>query len=253
MSGAEGHAHLLVEDDDGVRIVTIDRPEAKNALTLAMRTALIDLVAAADAAPDVYAVVIAATDPVFTAGVDFKERIGGQRRAVDWALRPDPAAALRAAITPTICAVNGACVSGGLEIALSCTFVMASERARFADTHARLNVVPGWGLTALLPRAVGLRRAREMSITGNFVEADDALRIGLVNHVVAHDELRARAVALARDVATQPAVREVLRLYNRGDGLSLADALALERDWTTHRVHDPDSFRALGEQTAKRS
>lgn len=249
----EGHAHLRVEDDGGVRLVTIDRPEAKNALTLAMRTALIDLVAAADAAHDVHAVVITATDPVFTAGVDFKERLGGERRPVDWALRPDPAAALRAAITPTICAVNGACVSGGLEIALSCTFVIASERARFADTHARLNVVPGWGLTALLPRAIGLRRAREMSITGNFVEADDALRIGLVNHVVAHDELRARAVELARDVAPQPAVREVLRLYNRGDGLSLSDALALERDWTTHRVHDPDSFRALGEQTAKRS
>ena len=253
VSGAEELTHLRVEDDDGVRVITIDRPDAKNALTLAMRTALIDLVAAADASLDVQAIVITATDPVFSAGVDFKERLGGERRPVDWALRPDPAAALRAAITPTICAVNGACVSGGLEIALSCAFVVASERARFADTHARLNVVPGWGLTALLPRAVGLRRAREMSITGNFVEADEALRIGLVNHVVAHDELRARAVALARDVAPQPAVREVLRLYNRGDGLSLADALALERDWTTHRVHDPASFRALGEQTAKRA
>ena len=247
------HPNLLVSDVDGVRVITIDRPDAKNAMTLAMRTTLIDVVAASDADPDVHAMVITATDPIFTAGVDFKERLGGEKRPVDWTLRPDPAAALRAAVTPSICAVNGACVSGGLEIALSSTFVIASERARFADTHARLNVVPGWGLTALLPRAVGLRKAREMTITGNFVEADEALRIGLVNHVVAHEELRARAVALARDVAPQPAVREVLRLYNRGDGLSLADALALERDWTTHRVHDPASFRALGEQTAKRA
>ena len=174
------------------------------------------------------------------------------RRRVDWALRADPAAALRACITPTIAAVNGACVSGALEITLSCTFAVASERARFADTHARLNVVAGWGLSALLPRAVGLRKAREMSITGNFVDADEALRIGLVNHVVPHDELRARAVALARDVSPQPAVREVLRLYARGEGLSLAEALQMERDWTVHRTHDPASFRALGQEAAKR-
>ena len=251
MTGS-GHPNLRVEDDDGVRIVVLDRPEAKNAMTLAMREAFIEVVAAADADPEVHAVVITATDPVFTAGVDFKERIGGARRPVDWVLRADPAAALRAAITPTICAVNGACVSGGLEVALSCTFVIASDRARFADTHARLGVVPGWGLTALLPRAVGLRTAREMSITGNFVDADESVRIGLVNHVVPHDELRARSVAVARDISPQAAVREVLRLYNRGDGLSLADALALERDWTTHRVHDPDAFRRLGEETARR-
>ena len=225
-----------------------------------MRNALIDLVADADVDPDVHAVVITATDPVFSAGVDFKESMQqtdstgapAVRRRVDWALRADPAAALRACITPTICAVNGACVSGALEIALSCTFAIASERARFADTHARLNVVAGWGLSALLPRAVGLRKAREMSITGNFVDADEALRIGLVNHVVPHDELLTRAVALARDVSPQPAVREVLRLYARGEGLSLAEALQMERDWTVHRVSDPEAFRRLGQETAKR-
>ncbi len=246
------HPDLEVHDDAGVRTLVLDRPDARNAMTLAMREALIDAVAAADADDAVHAIVLTATDPVFTAGVDFKERIPGDRRPVDWALRADPAAALRAAITPSICAVNGACVSGGLELALSATFVIASDRARFADTHARLDVVPGWGLTALLPRAVGLRKAREMSITGNFVDADEALRIGLVNHVVPHEALRDRAVALARDVAGTAAVREVLRLYRRGDGLSLADALALERDWTVHRVHDRDRFRALGEATARR-
>jgi len=247
------HPNLAVVDDDGVRIVTIDRPDAKNALTLAMRTAFIDLVAASDADPEIRALVISATDPVFSAGVDFKETVPGERRAVDWALRPDPAAALRAAITPSICAVNGACVSGGLEIALSCTFAIASDRARFADTHARLGVVPGWGLTALLPRTVGLRKAREMSITGNFVDAEEALRIGLVNHVVPHPEVVTRAVGLARDVSPQPAVREVLRLYARGEGLSLPEALALEKDWTVHRTHDAAAFRALGQETAKRA
>jgi enoyl-CoA hydratase len=255
MSTTRPHENLEVVDDDGVRIITIDRPDAKNAMNTAMRTTFIDVIADGDADADVQAVVITATDPVFSAGVDFKENIGGGgvRRPVDWALRPDPAAALRASVTPTICAVNGACVSGALEIALSCTFAVASERARFADTHARLNVVAGWGLSALLPRAVGLRKAREMSITGNFVDADEALRIGLVNHVVPHDELRARAVGLARDVSPQPAVREVLRLYARGEGLSLPEALALERDWTVNRTHDAASFRSLGQETAKRA
>ena len=255
-----GHPNLLVADDDGIRVVTIDRPEAKNALDSAMRNAFMDLIADADVDDDVRAVVITATDPVFSAGVDFKEAqtapttdgAPAVRRRVDWALRADPAAALRASVTPTICAVNGACVSGALEIALSCTFAIASERARFADTHARLNVVAGWGLSALLPRAVGLRKAREMSITGNFVDAEEALRIGLVNHVVPHDDLLARATGLARDISPQPAVREVLRLYTRGEGLSLSEALTMERDWTVHRTHDPDAFRSLGQEAAKR-
>jgi enoyl-CoA hydratase len=255
-----GHPNLLVTDDDGIRVITIDRPEAKNALDSAMRNALIDLVADADVDADIHAIVITATDPVFSGGVDFKESMQptsadgapAVRRRVDWALRPDPAAALRACITPTICAVNGACVSGALEIALSCTFAIASERARFADTHARLNVVAGWGLSALLPRAVGVRKAREMSITGNFVDAEGALRIGLVNHLVPHDELLTRAVALARDISSQPAVREVLRLYARNEGLSLSEALAMERDWTVHRTHDPDAFRSLGQEAARR-
>jgi enoyl-CoA hydratase len=255
------HPNLLVTDDDGIRVVTIDRPNAKNALDSAMRSVFIDLLADADVDPDVHAIVITATDPVFSAGVDFKESMQppttedgtpAVRRRIDWALRADPAAALRACITPTVAAVNGACVSGALEITLSCTFAIASERARFADTHARLNVVAGWGLSALLPRAVGLRKAREMSITGNFVDADEALRIGLVNHVVPHDELVTRAVALARDVSPQPAVGEVLRLYARGEGLSLSEALTMERDWTVHRVSDPEAFRRLGQETAKR-
>ena len=255
-----GHPNLLVTDDEGVRVITIDRPDAKNALDSAMRTTFIDLIADADVDAEVHAIVITATDPVFSAGVDFKESMQpppgdgapAVRRRVDWALRADPAAALRASVTPDDLRGERCLCLGRAQIALSCTFAIASERARFADTHARLNVVAGWGLSALLPRAVGLRKAREMSITGNFVDAEEALRIGLVNHVVAHDELLTRAVALAHDVSPQPAVREVLRLYARGEGLSLSEALTMERDWTVHRTHDPDSFRSLGQETAKR-
>jgi len=244
-------SHLSVHDADGIRTITFNRPEAKNALNSGMRKELCELLEAADVDPSVKAVIITGTDPVFTAGVDFKD-VNPTFEPRQQRFNVNPGAALRAMRTPAVCAVNGACVSGGLEIALSATFVVASDRARFADTHARLGVVPTWGLTALLPRAVGLRKAREMSITGNFVDADEALRIGLVNHVVPHDELVPRAVALARDISPRPAVREVLRLYARGEGLSLSEALTMERDWTVHRTHDPDAFRSLGQETAKR-
>jgi enoyl-CoA hydratase len=248
---------LHVDDSDGIRTITIDRPEAKNALTAAMRIRFCELCAEAEQDPSVRVVVIAAVDPVFSAGVDFRERAAGTAATADHAgdstrFAVNPGSALRAVTKPSICAVNGACVSGALELALSATFIVASERARFADTHARLGVVPAWGLTALLPRAVGVRKAAELSITGNFVHADEALRIGLVNHVVAHEELGGFVQALARDVADTGAVAEMLDLYRRADGLSLDDALALEAEHVAQRTFDADAFRALGEQTARR-
>jgi enoyl-CoA hydratase len=246
---------LVTADVDGVRTITINRPESKNALTSEMRAHLCELLSESERDASVRAVVLTAVDPVFTAGVDFKEVSGGGStwNPHDAQFAVNPGKALRAMVTPVICAVNGACVSGGLEIALSSSFVVASDRARFADTHARLGVVATWGLTALLPRAVGIRKAREMSITGNFVAADEALRIGLVNHVVPHDELVPFARKLAADVAATPAVSEVLRLYARGDGMSLADALALEADHVTRRTgFDPEAFGAAGRATAAR-
>ena len=245
--------HLRVDDRDGVRTITIDRPDAKNAMTVAMRTGLCALLAEAEWDRSVRAVILTAVDPVFTAGVDFKERRDPGWNAYDAQFTVNPGKALRAMTTPVICAVNGACVSGGLELALSSSFVVASEQARFADTHARLGVVAAWGLTALLPRAVGVRKAAEMSITGNFVDATEALRIGLVNHVVPHADLLAFASRLAADVADTPAVGEVLALYRRGAGTSLAEALALETDHTSRRRHDPEAFAALGQQTAARA
>ena len=150
---------LLVDDVDGVRTITINRPEAKNALSADMRAHLCSLLSASERDPEVRAMVITAVDPVFSAGVDFKEVSAGAStwNPHDAQFTVNPGSALRAMLTPVICAVNGACVSGGLEIALSSSFIVASERARFADTHARLGVVASWGLTALLPRAVGVR------------------------------------------------------------------------------------------------
>jgi enoyl-CoA hydratase len=244
-------AHELISEDvDGIRTITINRPEVKNALTGAMRSEFAALIEAADDDDSIRAVVVTAVDPVFSAGVDFKEVAARSGSASP--RPPNPGEVLRAAKTPTVCAVNGACVTGALELAHSCTFIVASERARFADTHARLNVVAGWGLTALLPRAVGVRKAAELSITGNFVDAEEALRIGLVNHVVAHDELLSFTRALVEDIAPTAAVAHVLDLYRRGDGLPLADALALEAEHAATQHVDASAFGAAGAAAAAR-
>ena len=244
---------LRLHDDSGVRVVTLDRPHTRNAMTTAMRHGLVALFAEADADDAVTAVVLTGADPAFTAGVDFTDvdpapTVGPHLSAVD------PARALRRMRTPSIVAVNGACVSGGLEVALSATFAVASDRARFADTHARLGVVPAWGLTALLPRAVGRRAAAEMSITGNFVAAEDALRIGLVNHVVPHDELLDHAVALARQIAPSGAVEEILSLYERGEDLSFSAAVELEAEVSLRwrASFDPSSFASAGRAVSDR-
>jgi enoyl-CoA hydratase len=242
---------LLVEDGDGVRTITFNRPQAKNALTVAMRSEFCELVAGADRDASVRVVIVTGTDPVFTAGVDFKEANPSfdprQRQ-----FTVNPGRALRSMQTPVVCAVNGACVSGGLEIALSASFVVASDRARFADTHARLNVVPAWGLTALLPRAVGLRKATEMSITGNFVGAEEAARIGLVNHVVPHHELMPFTRELVSQIADKPAVAEVLSLYQQGEDLDLSASLALETTHIANTSWDATAFETAGRAAAAR-
>jgi len=205
-----------------------------------MRQRLEQLCADVDADDAVDVVVLTAVDPVFCAGADVKEiaQLGS-------ALPPtNPGAALRSVSKPVLAAVNGACVTGGLELALSCDFIVASDRARFADTHARLGVIPRWGMSALLPRAVGIRKAKELTATGAFVDAHEALRIGLVAHVVPHDELAGRALVLATSIAEGEAraIRASLDLYDRGDGRTRSEALELEAEVSRGWIVDTTNF-----------
>ncbi len=216
---------MLLEVADGVALVTLNRPEARNALSSELIRTLKRVVGEADVRDDVDVLILTGADPAFCAGLDLKElgRDGGPlKRAPDAGTGGDESAAGprgRGSTLPTskpiIGAVNGVAVTGGLELALNCDFLVASERARFADTHARVGVHPLWGLTVLLPQAVGIRRAREMSATGNFVDARTALEWGLVNHVVAHDELLPTARRLAADIVSSDgrAVRAILATY----------------------------------------
>ncbi|MEZ5203641.1 MAG: enoyl-CoA hydratase-related protein [Acidimicrobiales bacterium] len=129
-------------------------------------------------------------------------------------------------------AINGAAITGGFELALACDFLVASDRARFADTHARVGIQPWWGLTVLLPQAIGLRRAREMSATGNFANAQQALDWGLVNHVVPHEDLLHFTRGLAADIASsdQRAVRQIFATYAEGSLATAGDAWLIESD-----------------------
>jgi enoyl-CoA hydratase len=160
----------------------------------------------------VAAIVLTGADPAFCGGIDLKRLTAGTNNAVgligDGALPPHR--------KPIIGAINGVAVTGGLELALACDFLIASEHARFADTHARVGVLPGWGLTIALPAAVGLRRAKQMSLTGNYIDASTALAWGLVNEVVPHGMLLVRARELARDIASvRPAcIQELRSLYD---------------------------------------
>jgi enoyl-CoA hydratase len=217
---------VLVEVSDRVATITLNRPEARNALSRALGHALWDAVGAAGDDPDIDAVVLTGADPGFSAGVDLKEVSGeipptdGPRGPGEGPERFDDNGLYRfipLISKPVIGAINGVAVTGGLELALQCTFLVASERARFADTHARVGIMPGGGITVLLARWIGLPRAIEMSLTGNFVTADEALRLGLVNHVVPHEELLPFARGLAADIVSndQTGVRRLLAHYRR--------------------------------------
>jgi enoyl-CoA hydratase len=212
------------------RVLTFDRPEARNAINREMRSLFWDLLSMADADDDIAAIVITGRDPAFSAGVDLKDLAETREQGPPRGL--NPAAAVREVTTPVLAAVNGACVTGGLEVALSCDILIASERATFADTHVRHGLLPGkgmWGMSALLPDAVGLKMAKELTLTGRFVEADEAIRLGLVNHVVEHAQLLPYALELAGVIGAAPpgAVEAWLDIYDRGAGLDLEERLAL--------------------------
>ncbi len=205
---------ILTEVRDGIAVVTMHRPEARNALNRELRAAVPAALADLDADPAVHTMILTGADPAFCAGLDLKELSGGSMTAAPTELGDDGDA--EASVTtsplpfgsltkPLIGAVNGPAVTGGFELAFGCDFLIASERARFADTHARVGVMPGWGLTVLLPQAIGIRRARQMSFTGNYLDAADRTRLGLVNAVVPHDELIDTARSLAADMAGVPA------------------------------------------------
>lgn len=244
---------VLYEVDDRVATVTLNRPEARNALSSELRRQLTERLTQADDDPDVDVVILTGADPAFCAGLDLKE-IGAGADLTAAGGSDDPARGQRGPFPPmtkpVIGAINGVAVTGGFEVALNCDFLVASERARFADTHARVGIQPGWGLTVLLAEAVGVRRAKELSATGNFLDAETALTWGLVNHVVAHEELLPFCRRLAADVVSndQAGVRRILATYDEGALVSGDEAWVIEgrvsREWLRSGMATPAQVEA---------
>jgi enoyl-CoA hydratase len=216
---------LGIETADRIRTLTLNRPKSRNALSSALRTALFGALADAEADDAVDVVILTGADPVFCAGLDLKE-LG------DTTELPDISPKWPSMQKPVIGAINGAAVTGGLEIALYCDILIASEHARFADTHARVGLLPTWGLSVRLPQKVGVGLSRRMSLTGDYLSAEDALRAGLVTEVVPHDQLLTAARAVATSIVgnNQKAVRALLDSYHRIDGAQIDGSLWMEAE-----------------------
>jgi enoyl-CoA hydratase len=213
---------VLLDVSDHIATVTLNRPEAGNALSSETLRLLVQHLDAAEADAAVSVIILTGADPAFCCGFAVEAGAADSRRT---AAGPggDQGRSTRRnrgpfppLTKPLIGAINGAAITGGLELALNCDFLIASERAEFADTHAREGVMPGWGLTVLLPDAIGVRRAREISFTGDVLSADEAHACGLVNHVVAHHELLPFTRRIAAGIADndQAGVRQLRATYD---------------------------------------
>ncbi|MGH6652392.1 MAG: enoyl-CoA hydratase [Sphingopyxis sp.] len=226
---------VLITRDDAVATVTLNRADAMNALSKALRADLAAAMRALAADDSVRAIVLTgAGERAFTAGLDLKE-LGADTSNLGAAnatsADENPVKAIELCPQPVIGAINGVAITGGFEVALACDIRIASTNARFADTHARVGVMPGWGLSQKLSRLIGISRAKELSLTGNFLDAETACSWGLVNRVVAPADLLPAAQALARDIASaDPAmVRAYKSLIDDGYALPFGEAMALEQ------------------------
>ena len=225
---------ILVDREGRVAILTINRPDKLNALSQQVRD---EVLAALDelATDDGIGVVVitGAGDKAFIAGADIAEFAGrspmDQREAMRFPRIYD---AMAGYPKPVIAMINGFCLGGGCELAMSCDLRIASEKARFGQPEIKLGLIPGGGGTQRLPRLVGLGHAMRLTLTGDMIGAAEALQIGLVEMVVPHEELRAKTLDLAQKIAsmsplTVKVAKESLRASER---LPLDEGIVYERD-----------------------
>lgn len=220
---------------DSVAIITLNRPEAMNALSRPLRAKLGATLRMCDADQKVRAIVLTgAGDRAFSAGLDradLPEEMADVEHDVPTSASVDPALAVAGVRLPVIAAVNGVAMTGGLELLLACDFAVASENARFADTHGRLGLLSMWGLSQRLPGRIGNARAKQMSLTGEFIDANRALAWGLVNEVVPASDLLDRALTLARSIAVsdRQTIVAAKRLIEEGRHMPLPEGLSFEQ------------------------
>lgn len=220
---------LLLEKRDAVAVITLNRPQAMNAISLELRTAIATTFRELQQDDSIAAAIITGNGRAFCAGLDLKElSAGGSIESIE---NEDTVPAILAFDRPIIGAINGVAATGGFELALMCDVLIASTAARFSDTHARLGIVPGWGLSQRLARIIGPNRARELHFTGNYLSAEKAEAWGLVSRLVEPDELLPTALALANDMAgcNREALKAMKQVVNEGLSMTLAEGLKFEK------------------------
>ena len=251
---------VLTQIAEGIATVTLNRPEAMNALSKALRHRLYEVMTTLDADDAVRAIVLTgAGTRAFTAGLDLKE-LGSEPGALGAAnaegADENPVKAIEQCRKPVIGAINGVAITGGFEVALACDVLIAASNARFADTHARVGIVPGWGLSQKLSRLIGIGRAKELAFTGNFLNAETALAWGLVNHVVEPEELMFRARTLAADMASidPEFLVQYKRLIDDGYAVTFREGMGIEagRSSAANSAVSPDEVEARREAVQSR-
>lgn len=221
---------VLFEIEDGTALITLNRPDRRNAINQDLLVHLYNSIEEVQSNDRIKVGIITGNGNSFCSGIDLEviatDNIIDPRG--DGKDLPDVFGECK---KPIIGAVNGHAITGGLEIALNCDFLIASENASFKDTHARIGIPPGWGMTQLLQQAVGQRMAKQMSFSCQSISADKALQCGLVNEVVPHDELLQRAKLIASDIcAANPDIVAVLKgLIKFRNSTTLEEAFANER------------------------
>lgn len=220
---------IIEEPATGVMLLTLDRPAQRNAINLDLLEALNEAFHQFQTDDRWRAAILTGTPPAFCAGLDLKtfSAPDAPRHRVTELIRSIPRLA-----KPIIAAVGGAAYTGGLEMALGCDFILASENARFADTHAKIGALSGSGMGSRLPHAVGTRFARQMMLSCQPIDAATALRVGLVNELLPADALITRAVEVASAIAAHdPTLVGIVKgVLDRGSETTLGEALDIETE-----------------------
>jgi len=205
---------VRVETVDFITTITLNRPEKRNALNRQMRIFIKQEMVRLNQSEATKVIILTGADPAFSAGVDFSEL---DDPATDFSEIGPLSGPFFTSDVPVIGAINGAAYTGGLELALSCNLLIASENAIFADTHAKMGMMPGWGLSVHLPIAVGSNRARQMMTSCQPISALKAYEWGLVSEIVSHDQLMKRACEVAAAIAEQDiaVIRKIGVLANK--------------------------------------
>jgi len=218
--------------EGAVATVTLNRPKVMNALSSQMRKELVAALYEIKANAEIRCVILTGAGKAFCAGLDLHElQEAKQADCVSGIIGKELLDVLAEMDCPVIAAVNGPAITGGLELILCCDVILASDQAVFADTHAKVGIVPGWGITQKLPALIGPYRAKEISLSGRKIDAKTAYEWGLVNHVVEHGQLLQEATAMgldmsACDAGSQQAIKSLIDV---GWNSSIEEGLAMEQ------------------------